>query len=136
MGLGFGLGLGRQWLDVGAVWRWSRLRLGIERSRRPQGLIGGRMLIRLVRRQLVLVLECRPGLVRLGVLVERLPLLRRGRWRRDLRFDSGARGRRIIPAHLRPAPDGTEGLAFSALDFGRVRTPPPLQVEVLADRVV
>ena len=94
------------------------------------------MLIGFVRRQLVVVLECRPGLVRLGVLVERLPLLRRRQRRRDLRFDRGARGRRIVPADLGPAPDGTEGLAFSALDFGRVGATPALQVEVLADRVV
>ena len=111
--------------------RWDRLGFGVKRARRSERRVVVKMLLGLVRWQFVVVLECRPGLLQVVVFVGRLPVLRRLR-----RFNSGARGRRIVPADLRPAPDGTEGLSFRALDFGGVCATPALQVEVLADRVV
>jgi hypothetical protein len=37
---------------------------------------------------------------------------------------------------VRTTPDGTQRLTLEALDLGRIGAPPPLQIEVLADRVV
>ena len=122
-------------LDVGVVWRGSRLHLGIERPRRSQRLVNSDMLIGFVGRQPVVVRECRHRLVLLFVLVEGLPL-RRLSGRDCVRLERAFRGKCIVPADLGTAPDRTERLAFSTLDFGWVGATPTLEVEVLANRVV
>ena len=49
---------------------------------------------------------------------------------------ASAAGASSSAGNLGTAPDGTERLAFGALDFGGVGATAALEVEVLADRVV
>ena len=87
------------------------------------GLVGGQ----------VLVLLQRPEL---GILLERLPLLRRSCRKRGFRFSGGLIRRRLFSRRLRSPPDRSERFAFGALDFGWIGAAAALEVEMLADRVV
>ena len=98
--------------------------------------MGRRLLIILRRRRRVVEFR---RLVKLGVLRERLgPLLLGHGLDFGLRLEASLSlgRRRVFPADFGPAPNWTESLAFSALNFGGVGAAPALEVEVLADRVV